>query len=138
MSTFLNQFWPMSTAMIKLYSSRPAAAIPLFLLLAGFFGLVYHRKNIIRFLVSLELLILAVNLLFITIAVYLGDPTLLLLVPLVLALAACEAAVGLGLLVLAYTRKGGVSFQRHQTLRGLCAIYSFQNTFTVTRIRSRR
>lgn len=118
MTTWVQDFWPVSTAMIKLYTYRPAAAIPLLLLLAGFFGLVYHRKNIIRFLVSLELLILAVNLLFIVTAVYAGEPRLLLLVPLVLALAACEAAVGLGLLVLAYSRKGGVSFQRHQTLRG--------------------
>jgi NADH-quinone oxidoreductase subunit K len=118
MNSVFNQFWPISTAMIKIYTNRPAAAIPLFLLLAGFFGLVYHRKNIIRFLVSLELLILGANLLFIAIAVYLVDTSLLLLVPLILALAACEAAVGLGLLVLAYTRKGGVSFQRHQTLRG--------------------
>jgi NADH:ubiquinone oxidoreductase subunit K len=131
MTTWVQDFYPTSTDMMNIYTYRPAAAIPLFLLLAGFFGLVYHRKNIIRFLVSLELLILAVNLLFITAAVYAGEPGLLLLVPLVLALAACEAAVGLGLLVLAYSRKGGVSFQRHQTLRGLCAIYSSPNLFTV-------
>jgi len=119
MTTWIQEFWPTSTAMMKLYSYRPMAAIPFFLLLAGFFGLVYHRKNIIRFLASLELIILAANLLFIVVAVYAGEPRLLLLVPLILALAACEAAVGLALLVLAYTRKGGVSFQRQQTLRGL-------------------
>lgn len=124
--------------MMKLYFYRPMAAIPLLLLLAGFFGLVYHRKNIIRFLASLELIILAANLLFIIVAVYAGQPQLLLLVPLVLALAACEAAVGLALLVLAYTRKGGVSFQSHQTLRGLCAIFSFPNPFTAIKARCRR
>ncbi len=62
MTAWVQDFWPVSTALIKLYTYRPAAAIPPPLLLAGFFGLVYHRKNIIRFPVSIPLLLLVVNL----------------------------------------------------------------------------
>jgi NADH:ubiquinone oxidoreductase subunit K len=85
MTTWVQNFYSASADTLNIYICRPAAAIPLFLLLAGFFGLVYHRKNIIRFLVSPELLILAVNLLFITAAVYVGDlrplfPVLLIIV----------------------------------------------------------
>ncbi len=50
MTTWVQEFYSTSTTMMNIYTYRPAAAIPLFLLLADFFGLVYHRRGIIRLL----------------------------------------------------------------------------------------
>jgi NADH:ubiquinone oxidoreductase subunit K len=70
--------------------------------------------------VALELMILATNLFFIQVCFMSPEiqMTSQVVVPIVLAVAACEAAVGLGLLVVAYRAKGTIEFSALNKLKG--------------------
>jgi NADH:ubiquinone oxidoreductase subunit K len=74
----------------------------------------------IRLFVALELMILATNLFLIRVSFSQTDPSLLsqVVVPVVLSIAACEAAIGLGLLVVAYRVKGTIEFSALSKLKG--------------------
>jgi NADH-quinone oxidoreductase subunit K len=75
---------------------------------------------VIRLFIALELMILSVNLLFVHAAFCYADIRLApqVVVPVVLAVAACEATVGLGLLVVAYRAKGTIELGSLNKLRG--------------------
>ena len=62
-------------------------------------GIVINRKNIIILLMSIELMLLAVNLNFVAFSRYLGDPAGQVLVFFILTVAAAESAIGLAILV---------------------------------------
>lgn len=95
-------------------------AMPAFLFGVGLIGLVWYRYDIIRLFIALELMILSVNLVFIQISFLYTDVLLAsqVVVPIVLAVAACEAAIGLGLLVVAYRAKGTIEFSALNKLKG--------------------
>ena len=95
-------------------------AMPSFLFVVGLIGLVWYRYDIIRLFIALELMILSVNLVFIQISFLYTDVLLAsqVVVPIVLAVAACEAAIGLGLLVVAYRAKGTIEFSALNKLKG--------------------
>jgi len=92
----------------------------LLLFAVGVIGLVWYRYDIIRLFIALELMILAVNLFFVQISFMYADVLLAsqIVVPIVLAIAACEAAIGLGLLIVAYRVKGTVEFSSLNKLKG--------------------
>lgn len=77
-----------------------------------------NRQNMLRFLVALEMMMLSLNLFVIVLAIITGSFYLLIFVPFLLALAAVEAAVGLGLLTVAYKRKKSLNFETFSTLKG--------------------
>ncbi len=79
------------------------------LLLVGFFGLYLTKKHAIMMLISLELLILSVNINFIISSIYLDDLFGLIYSLINLTSAASESAIGLALLILFYRIKGGIS-----------------------------
>jgi NADH:ubiquinone oxidoreductase subunit K len=74
----------------------------------------------IRLFIALELQILATNLLFVQASFYYEDVSMMaqVMVPVVLAIAACEASVGLGLLVVAYRVKHTIDFSAYNKLKG--------------------
>jgi len=92
--------------------------LALFLIIAGISGLIFNRLYIIQALISLEVILLGVNYLIILYVIQyklLSNqiPSLLLL-----AVAAAEVAVGLGLIVILYKKTGQVSFTDLKVVRG--------------------
>jgi len=79
------------------------------LFLIGILGLYLNRKHAIMILISLELLILSVNINFIISSIYLDDLFGLVYSLINLTSAASESAIGLALLILFYRIKGGIS-----------------------------
>ncbi len=77
----------------------------------GLFGVLY-RRNAIVLLMCIELMMNAVNLLFVALSSYMGDSNGQLMVFFIMVVAAAEAAVGLAILVMIYrnTRTTDVSF----------------------------
>jgi len=74
----------------------------------GILGLILNRGNILKTIMSLELLLLAVNLIFITFSLYLDDVVGQIFVLFILTLSATESAVGLSILAVYYERKGDI------------------------------
>jgi len=103
-----------------LVHNAAALTVPILLFAVGLVGLVWYRYDIIRLFVALELMILATNLFFIQVCFMSPEiqMTSQVVVPIVLAVAACEAAVGLGLLVVAYRAKGTIEFSALNKLKG--------------------
>jgi NADH:ubiquinone oxidoreductase subunit K len=79
------------------------------LFLIGVLGLFLNRKHAIMILISLELLILSVNINFIFSAIFLDDLFGIIYSLINLTSAASESAIGLALLILFYRIKGGIS-----------------------------
>ena len=75
------------------------------LFLIGVLGLVLNRKNILITLMSIELMLLAVNLNFVIFSIYLDDITGYIFVLFILTIAAAESAIGLAILTVYYRLK---------------------------------
>jgi NADH-quinone oxidoreductase subunit K len=88
------------------------------LFLIGILGIVVNRKNIISLLMSIELLLLAINLIFICASLSLDSLFGQLFAFFVLIVAAAESAVGLSLLVAFFRVKGSVAVQFINLLKG--------------------
>lgn len=84
----------------------------------GIAGIVINRKNIITLLMSIELILLAVNTNFIAFSHYLQNITGQVFVFFILTVAAAEAAIGLAIMVVLYRRRGTIEVQELDQLRG--------------------
>jgi|TARA_B110000914_G_C15310750_1_gene375551 NADH-quinone oxidoreductase subunit K len=93
-------------------------AVASVLFLIGLSGIILNRKNIIVMLMSVELMLLAVNLNFIIYSVYLDDIMGQVFALLILTVAAAEAAIGLAILVVYYRVRGSISVENIHLLRG--------------------
>ena len=80
-----------------------------FLFTVGVFGMFLSRKHIIIILISLELVLLSININFVTFSIYLDDFLGQIYVLLILTVAAAETALGLAILVIYYRLRGGIS-----------------------------
>ena len=80
-----------------------------FLFLVGMGGIVLNRRNLLLMLMSVELMLLSVNLQFALFALALDDLLGILFALLVLTVAAAESAIGLALLVVHYRIRGSIS-----------------------------
>lgn len=87
------------------------------LFLIGTLGLVLNRKNIIVTLMSLELMLLSVNLNFIIFSIYLDDITGYIFVLFILTIAATESAIGLAILSIYYKLKNTISLEKIKHLK---------------------
>lgn len=85
--------------------------ITVLLFCIGLFGLVLNRKNILIAIVSIELLLLAVNLNFIIFSIYLDDIIGQLFVLFVLTIAATESGIGLSILTSFYKLRNSIEFK---------------------------
>jgi NADH-quinone oxidoreductase subunit K len=88
------------------------------LFLIGVIGLVLNRKNILIIILSIELMLLAVNLNFIVFSIYLDDILGQMFVLFILTVAATESAIGLAILLVYYRIKGTIIVERITTIKG--------------------
>ncbi len=84
----------------------------------GVAGIILNRKNIIVILMSVELILLAVNLNFVAFSQSLGDLTGQVFALFVLTVAAAEAAIGLAILVTFYRNRGTIAVEDINSLKG--------------------
>lgn len=77
----------------------------------GLLGIVLNRKNILVILMSVELLLLAVNLNFAAFSVYLDDVVGQIFVLFILTIAAAESAIGLALMTVFYRLKNNIELE---------------------------
>ena len=84
----------------------------------GLFGIVLNRKNILIILMSLELMLLAINLNFVLFSTALDDSMGQIFALFVLTVAAAESAVGLAILVIYYRLRGNIFIEQAHLMRG--------------------
>ena len=84
----------------------------------GVIGIFLNRKNIIVILMSIELILLAVNINLVSFSIYLGDIVGQIFTMLILTVAAAEAAVGLAIIVSYYRNKGSVRVEEINEMKG--------------------
>lgn len=84
----------------------------------GLAGLVINRKNIIVLLMCIELLLLAVNTNFVAFAHYFNDISGQIFVFFILTVAACEAAIGLAILVVLFRNRKTIEVDELDSLKG--------------------
>jgi NADH-quinone oxidoreductase subunit K len=84
----------------------------------GVLGLIANRKNLIIMLMSIELILLAVNLNFVAFSAYLHDLVGQVFAMFVLTVAAGEAAIGLAILVIYFRGRGTISVDDPSRMKG--------------------
>ncbi len=84
----------------------------------GIAGIILNRKNLITLLMSVELILLAVNTNFVAFSYFLGNYIGQVFVFFVLTVAASEAAIGLAILVVYYRKKETIEVQDLDSLKG--------------------
>ncbi|MDX8404033.1 MAG: NADH-quinone oxidoreductase subunit NuoK [Mariprofundaceae bacterium] len=84
----------------------------------GIVGLFLNRKNVITILMSIELMLLAVNINFVAFSHFLNDLAGQIFVFFVLTVAASEVAVGLAILVAFYRQRRSIDIEDINTLQG--------------------
>jgi len=92
-------------------------SVIIILFLIGTLGLVLNRKNIIITIMSIELMLLAVNLNFIVFSIYLDDITGYIFVLFILTIAATESAIGLAILSVYYKLKNTINLDKIKHLK---------------------
>jgi NADH-quinone oxidoreductase subunit K len=100
---------------IGLFHYLTVAAI---LFTLGIFGIFLNRKNVIVILMSIELMLLAVNLNFVAFSAFLGDLVGQVFALFVLTVAAGEAAIGLAILVIYFRNRGSIEVEDINQMRG--------------------
>ncbi len=101
--------------MIELNQYLILGAILFVISLAGVF---INRKNVIILLMSIELMLLAVNTNFVAFSAFLGNLEGQVFVFFILTVAAAEAAIGLAILVLLFRNRGSVAVEDLREMRG--------------------
>ncbi|KIE05578.1 NADH-quinone oxidoreductase subunit K [Candidatus Jidaibacter acanthamoeba] len=88
------------------------------LFVIGVCGIFINRKSIITILMSIELMLLAVNINFVTFSVVLNDYYGQIFTIFILTVAAAEAAIGLAILVVYFRNKGDVDVESVKAMKG--------------------
>lgn len=107
---------PRFTIMTTQFFTFLSLALSLFLI--GIIGIVVNRKNIIVLLMSIELMLLAINFLLIIGSSFLDDLLGQLFALYILVVAASESAIGLSIVVAFYRVKGSIAIKYINTLHG--------------------
>ena len=84
----------------------------------GVFGIFLNRKNIIIILMSIELMLLAVNINFVAFSAHLNDLVGQVFAMFVLTVAAAEIAIGLAILVVYYRNRGSIEVEDVSVMKG--------------------
>lgn len=84
----------------------------------GIFGIFLNRKNVIIILMSIELILLAVNINFVAFSVYLHDLVGQIFTLFILTVAAAEAAIGLAILVAFFRNRGTIAVEDINMMKG--------------------
>ena len=88
------------------------------LLVVGVFGIFLNRKNVIIVLMSLELILAAVNINFVAFSIFLNDMVGQIFTMFVLTVAAAEASIGLAILVCFYRIRSSILVDEANTMKG--------------------
>jgi NADH-quinone oxidoreductase subunit K len=88
------------------------------LLVLGIFGIFLNRKNVIVILMSIELILLAVNLNFVAFSAALNDLAGQVMAMFVLTVAAAEAAIGLAIVVIYFRNRGSIQVEDVNLMKG--------------------
>ena len=84
----------------------------------GVFGIFLNRKNVIVILMSIELILLAVNINLVAFSVFMGDLTGQIFALLILTVAAAEAAIGLAIVVVYNRNRGSIAVDDINLMKG--------------------
>lgn len=84
----------------------------------GVFGIFINRKNVIIILMSIELILLAVNLNLVAFSFYLNDLAGQIFALFILTVAAAEAAIGLAILVVFFRNRGSIAVEDINMMKG--------------------
>jgi len=84
----------------------------------GTLGIFLNRKNVIVILMSIELILLAVNINLVSFSIYLQDITGQIFTIFILTVAAAEAAIGLAIIVTYYRNKGSIRVEEIDAMKG--------------------
>tara|TARA_A100001037_G_scaffold261790_1_gene250993 strand:- start:257 stop:568 length:312 start_codon:yes stop_codon:yes gene_type:complete len=84
----------------------------------GTLGIFLNRKNVIVILMSVELILLAVNINLVSFSIFLQDITGQIFTMLILTVAAAEAAIGLAIIVVYYRNKGSIRVEEIDEMKG--------------------
>jgi NADH-quinone oxidoreductase subunit K len=84
----------------------------------GVFGIFLNRKNVIIILMSIELILLSVNVNFVAFSAYLGDLTGQVFAMFILTVAAAEAAIGLAIVVVYFRNRGSIDVDDINLMKG--------------------
>ena len=84
----------------------------------GIAGIILNHKNIIIILMSVELILLAVNINFVAFSAFLGDLVGQVFALFVLTVAAAEAAIGLAILVVYFRNRGTIAVEDVNLMKG--------------------
>ena len=81
-------------------------------------GIFINRKNVIVLLMAIELMLLAVNMNFVTFSRFLGDPSGQVFVFFILTVAAAESAIGLAILVVLFRNRSTINVEELDSMKG--------------------
>jgi len=84
----------------------------------GVFGIFLNRKNVIIILMSVKLILLAVNINLVAFSAFLGDMAGQIFAMLVLTVAAAEAAIGLAVIVVYFRNRGTIAVEDINLMKG--------------------
>ncbi len=84
----------------------------------GIVGLFMNRKNIITLLMSIEIMLLAVNINFVAFSSFMGEISGQIFTIIILTIAAAETSIGLAILVLYYRNKGSIEVEDLNQMKG--------------------
>ena len=93
-------------------------AVGAILFTLGIFGIFLNRKNVIVIMMSIELMLLAVNLNLVAFSNTLGDLVGQVFAMFVLTVAAAEAAIGLAILVVYFRNRGSIAVEELNQMKG--------------------
>ncbi len=88
------------------------------LFVIGIFGIFLNRKNVIIILMSIELMLVSVNINFVAFSVFLNDMIGQVFTMFVLTVAAAEASIGLAILVCFYRLKNSILIDEASSMKG--------------------
>ena len=84
----------------------------------GVIGIFLNRKNVIVILMSIELILLAVNINLISFSIFSGDIVGQIFTMLTLTIAAAEAAIGLAIILIYYRNRGSIRVEDIHSMKG--------------------
>ena len=84
----------------------------------GVFGIFLNRKNVIIILMSVELILLAVNINFVAFSAEMNDLVGQVFAVFILTVAAAEAAIGLAILVIYFRNRGSIAVEDINMMKG--------------------
>lgn len=84
----------------------------------GVFGIFLNRKNVIIILLSVELILLSVNINLVAFSSYMGDMVGQIFTMLILTVAAAEASIGLAILVVYFRNRGTIAVEDIHLMKG--------------------